>query len=428
MVRLLLPLLLSHSVPIMYQDELIRNDNQIVVSLVPEHRLHPAAPGMTGELPLSLYLLSLPFWPSLEGGWLPGDVVQVKSPALLLELQSYFKRLLFGDTVTAWYEADYHEPDALSCRVGAYALWQQPFQRWLPAQIKIDDAGCSQSQILATFFMTGQFAKDAGEDVEQDAPGSSVFSVLNLTIASSSAPMPEWRSETDLRVASRVEDMASGTFIFPLMPPVFVTSPYGMRYHPISRRFLRHEGVDLRAEINSPVLSIADGQVVDTGYGPVTGFFVTINHVDGWSSRYLHLNAINVRKGESVLKGNVIARSGNTGRTNGPHLHLELSQHQRLLDPMKVLFTTLASPNAKKNVSDAPVARNVAPPEPIDMTPAIVLVGGEGKDIQIGIRIGKHTAFYAPDEPVETAEGSWKIIKRYGKYKLVKRDTDGKKQ
>lgn len=423
MIRLLLPLLLNSSIPVMYQDELGRDDTHIEVSLIPRHSLRPdTLSAMTGELPLSLYLLSLPLWPSMEEEWLPGGV-EAEPPSLLAAQQTFFTRLLSGDTVTAWYEARYRQPDALTCRAGDYALWHQPFQGWLPEWRKGEPIGCLQTQALATFFMPMQTAVDISAHTENDVPVSSVFSVLNLTISSNSAPVPEWRPVSDLRAASSVEGIASNTFIFPLTHAVFVTSPYGMRYHPISHQFLRHEGADLRAAINSPVLSIADGQVVDTGYGPVTGFYVTINHADGWSSRYLHLSTISVGKGESVLKGNIIARSGNSGRSNGPHLHLEISRHHRLLDPMSVLFTTLISPNPQSARQEESVQPAPVLPEPVDMTPTIVLVGGEGNDIQIGVRIGKRTTFYALNEPIETDEGSWKIIKRYGKYKLVKRDT-----
>ncbi|WES67873.1 M23 family metallopeptidase [Superficieibacter sp. HKU1] len=237
--------------------------------------------------------------------------------------------------------------------------------------------------------------------------GSSVFSVMNATIPTMSAPPPVWKPLLS-------QQAQSGRFIFPLTTPLNVTSPYGLRYHPVIHSFMRHEGTDFRAANNSEVMSIADGQVVEASYGPVTGFYITIRHADGWSSRYLHLNQLKVFKNQYVKKGNVIGLSGNTGRTNGPHLHLEISHNDRLLDPMTVLF--------EQRQSSSPVSAPapVTAPEPIDMTPKIAVVSGEGSDLQIGVRIGKTVSMYNPQEMIETDEGKWRIVKKFGKYKLLK--------
>ena len=124
-----------------------------------------------------------------------------------------------------------------------------------------------------------------------------------------------------------------------------------------------------------------------------------------------------------MAKGNVIALSGTTGRSNGPHLHLEVSHNGRLLNPMEVLFARIESP------SNQPIASAVPPsaptpaepaPEPIDMTPAITVISGDAENLQVGVRIGRRTAFYSPKEIIETEEGSWRIVEKFGKYKLVK--------
>lgn len=237
--------------------------------------------------------------------------------------------------------------------------------------------------------------------------GSSVFSVMNATVPTMSAPPPVWKPLLS-------QQAQSGRFIFPLTTPLNVTSPYGLRYHPVIHSFMRHEGTDFRAANNSEVMSIADGEVVEASYGPVTGFYITIRHADGWSSRYLHLNQLRVFKNQHVKKGNVIGLSGNTGRTNGPHLHLEISHNDRLLDPMKVLF--------EQRQSSSPVSAPapVTAPEPIDMTPKIAVVSGEGDNLQIGVRIGRSVSMYNPKEIIETDEGNWRIVKKFGKYKLLK--------
>lgn len=205
-------------------------------------------------------------------------------------------------------------------------------------------------------------------------------------------------------------------FSWPLSGPLRITSPFGMRFHPLEHLFLNHTGVDLHAPINSEVRTIADGQVAETGYGPLTGFFITVDHLNGWRSRYLHLNKIQVHKGERLEQGAVIALSGATGRTTGPHLHLALSHNQRAIDPLSMIATSPGRTPALAE-SDKPAAV----PE-LDMTPIVTLVSGEGEALQLGVRMGNKTVFYSLSEPVEQGNDVWRIVRKYGKYKLVKID------
>lgn len=201
-------------------------------------------------------------------------------------------------------------------------------------------------------------------------------------------------------------------FSWPLSGSLHVTSPFGMRFHPLEHAFLNHRGVDLRAPLNSEVMAIADGQVAETGYGPLTGFFITLEHANGWRSRYLHLNKIEVHKGELLKQGTVIALSGATGRTTGPHLHLALSHNQHAIDPLSMIVT---SPGRSPAEAEKPAVT-----AEVDITPTITLVSGEGETLQLGVRMGDKTAFYSPNEPVELGDDVWRIVRRYGKYKLVK--------
>lgn len=203
-------------------------------------------------------------------------------------------------------------------------------------------------------------------------------------------------------------------FSWPLSGSLRMTSPFGMRFHPLEHTFLNHEGVDLRAPLDSEVGAIADGRVAETGYGPLTGFFITIDHADGWRSRYLHLNKIHVHKGEQLKQGAVIALSGAMGRATGPHLHLELSHHQQAIDPMSMLATSPGSPIASA------VDKKPAVTPDVDTTPTITLISGEGDALQIGVRIGNKTTFYSLKEPVEQGDDVWRIVHKYDKYKLVK--------
>ena len=433
MINLLLPLLLFPSVPDMYQDEVARTDVSITVSLVPRTGLYRSGTqAMTGQIPRTLYLLSLPVWHSFEDEEERSTEIPLSAnqpnepllPLLLHQYQVYFDRLLAGRDVEKVIEAP-ARVERLACQISAAALSQSAFASWHQEATMndMDDFFCSQITALATLFSDGVVSPDEHEsvDMSEDDSASSFFSVLNLTIPTNSAPPPNWQPLLSQHKVSTVDSVPDGAFIFPLAHEIVVTSPYGMRYHPIVHQFIRHEGVDLRAPVNSEVMAIADGEVTEAGYGPVTGFYITVNHADGWSSRYLHLNTLSVHKGDKVFRGNVIALSGATGRTNGPHLHLEIGHRQQLSNPMDVLSASTFTPNYRRPQHATPLSEEKGiVPESIDMTPTITLISGEGKDTQIGIRIGKKTAFYLPSESVETADGIWRIVKRHGKFKLVK--------
>lgn len=125
------------------------------------------------------------------------------------------------------------------------------------------------------------------------------------------------------------------TFLSPL-GKTYITSPYGNRkYHPVygGGGSKRHKGIDLRARVGTPTKAIASGRVKSLRYAPDYGHIITIEHKNGWRSRYAHLSRYRVRKGQYIKAGDVIAATGNTGITTGPHLHLELIHNGRHVNP-----------------------------------------------------------------------------------------------
>ena len=113
------------------------------------------------------------------------------------------------------------------------------------------------------------------------------------------------------------------------------TSKYGWRTHPITHKKQYHNGLDLRAARRSDVRATADGVVryiQDKNEGTL-GRVVIISHNFGFETAYGHLRFVDVKAGDVVHKGQVIARSGNSGRSNGPHLHYEIRHANKILDP-----------------------------------------------------------------------------------------------
>jgi len=103
-----------------------------------------------------------------------------------------------------------------------------------------------------------------------------------------------------------------------------VTSDYGSRNHPVLGRSIFHEGIDLKAGVGTKVYSAADGIVEETKYNGGYGNMLVVTHAYGFKSVYGHLSRFAVRPGEFVKKGQLVAFSGNTGMTAGPHLHYEV--------------------------------------------------------------------------------------------------------
>ncbi|ABB44845.1 Peptidase M23B [Sulfurimonas denitrificans DSM 1251] len=118
-----------------------------------------------------------------------------------------------------------------------------------------------------------------------------------------------------------------------------ITSGFGYRVHPTLNTREFHGGVDLRANIDTPVHATADGIVEWSGFHQKSGYgnLIILQHNYGFRSYFGHLNKIVVESGKFVKKGDLIAYSGNTGMSSGPHLHYEIRFVQRAVDSLGFL-------------------------------------------------------------------------------------------
>ena len=103
-----------------------------------------------------------------------------------------------------------------------------------------------------------------------------------------------------------------------------MTSKFGMRIHPITGRRKLHGGIDLAAPTGTPMLACADGTVVAAYYHPSWGNHVIISHGSKLYTLYAHASKLLVSKGDKVIAGQQIAKSGSTGNSTGPHYHIEV--------------------------------------------------------------------------------------------------------
>ncbi|MNW45124.1 Murein DD-endopeptidase MepM [compost metagenome] len=114
---------------------------------------------------------------------------------------------------------------------------------------------------------------------------------------------------------------------------VRVTSQFGKRKDPFSGVLSLHSGLDIGGQIGDPIYAAADGKVIDTGYSSARGNYVTLSHPSGLLTNYMHLSKVTVSKDTELKQGEQLGELGSTGRSTGPHLHLEVVKNGVTIDP-----------------------------------------------------------------------------------------------
>ena len=117
-----------------------------------------------------------------------------------------------------------------------------------------------------------------------------------------------------------------------------VTSEFGSRIDPISHRLRNHTGMDMAVPTGTPIRAALPGTVTVSKYNAGGyGYYVMIDHGSGLATLYGHCSSLLVQAGQTVEAGDIIALSGSTGRSTGPHLHFEVRVHGERTDPRKYL-------------------------------------------------------------------------------------------
>jgi murein DD-endopeptidase MepM/ murein hydrolase activator NlpD len=116
-----------------------------------------------------------------------------------------------------------------------------------------------------------------------------------------------------------------------------VSSPFGWRRDPFTKRRDFHTGIDVRAPRGQTIVASKNGTVVFAGWMGGYGRVVVLNHGGGYTTIYAHCNSLLVKKGQSVSQGKAIARVGASGRATGTHLHFEVRVNNSPINPMRVL-------------------------------------------------------------------------------------------
>lgn len=118
----------------------------------------------------------------------------------------------------------------------------------------------------------------------------------------------------------------------------WISSYYGYRTSPFDGRRVFHKGLDIAGKQGSPIIAVAGGVVTwaDKRWG--YGNLIEINHGNGYATRYGHCLELLVKEGEAVKKGQVVATMGSTGRSTGPHVHFEVLQDGKQVNPLDFIY------------------------------------------------------------------------------------------
>ena len=170
---------------------------------------------------------------------------------------------------------------------------------------------------------------------------SEAFSVdISLRYEMLSQQVEEWQIYFDY-LLGELERVRPYIDNYPTTLPVWgrVTSEHGYRQSPFNRRRREfHHGIDISVPTGTNVRATGGGRVIFSGWRTGYGYTVDISHGFGLITRYAHNSRLLVAVGDKVARGDVIARSGSTGRSTGPHVHYEVIQNGVSLNPRRFVF------------------------------------------------------------------------------------------
>jgi murein DD-endopeptidase MepM/ murein hydrolase activator NlpD len=144
---------------------------------------------------------------------------------------------------------------------------------------------------------------------------------------------------TSMSETQKSNDVSSIVFEYPLRSPSRFSKGFGEQpslFSSEENATIFHPGIDLAVRSNTSVLASFGGTVTETGFDLLYGNFIRLKHEGGYETFYAHLQEVKVKSGQSVRKGSVIGKSGNTGFSTGPHLHFGIYLNGEAVNPFSV--------------------------------------------------------------------------------------------
>lgn len=165
--------------------------------------------------------------------------------------------------------------------------------------------------------------------------GMSTITFFSPSIGTSAEELPD-KSTSNPVVTELVARLEPPSFC-PLTTNYELTSDYGNRIHPISKKEVLHRGVDWKAPLGTPVLAAGNGTILEAGTKEKYGNCIIILHDEIYQTLYAHLESIDVKVGEQIVAGQQIGAVGNSGLSLGSHLHYEVIKNGVPVNPADYL-------------------------------------------------------------------------------------------
>lgn len=135
-------------------------------------------------------------------------------------------------------------------------------------------------------------------------------------------------------------EFIGGEFLWPAPGNTIITSPFGMRFHPILHYYRSHNGIDIGTPMGAPIVASNPGTVITASYVGSYGNVVMLDHGGGVVTNYAHGSKILVEVGQTVQRGEIIMEAGSTGLSTGPHLHFEIKINGTFVNPLPYVTNT----------------------------------------------------------------------------------------
>lgn len=202
--------------------------------------------------------------------------------------------------------------------------------------VKLEESQKESEKLLKQLIATGeeyQALLDEAERKESETAGK-IDDLEYAYDAAKEREYQQWLASQPPASSGSASNVVDGvTWLLPINYTRF-SSPFGWRVHPIYGDWRFHYGVDLSAPQGTPIVASRGGRVTTTDYeAGGAGYYVSINHLDGYSTRYLHMTHYIVSPGQYVAPGQVIGYCGSTGGSTGPHLHFSVYYNGVAVNP-----------------------------------------------------------------------------------------------
>lgn len=188
--------------------------------------------------------------------------------------------------------------------------------------------------------------------LEPSASGGPFIAVSNI----SEANLDTHAFDSLFYKRAHLENIKTALDHLPIISPPekhYVSSKFGMRRDPFTRKWATHNGLDMAGWRNTPINSGGAGIVTRAGRNGAFGLFVEIDHGNGFKTKYGHLSKVKVERGEKVEANQLIGLMGSTGRSTSTHLHYEIWFNGKPIDPLKVLKAAKDVQKIKQQKHDA---------------------------------------------------------------------------